>query len=172
MYNEKNISTKPDKKKAETRISCQDENKKRTQDSGPQARERTSPSGSQHTIEIDGIMGEGFPGTLRLHHRTEFDEVFKQGRRISAGHLLFFVKSNGLAFPRIGIAAGKRYGNAVERNRARRIVREIFRRKIRHTLESVDIVVVVRSKRGRLEFDRCLKDMRYGLKNYVNTASD
>lgn len=171
MYNETNISTKPDKKKAGTWVSCQDENKKRSQDSGPSAGKGTTPPGSQHTIEIVGIKGERFPGALKLLHKSQFDEVFKRGRRIAAGHLLFFVKPNGLRVPRIGIAVGKRYGKAVERNRARRIVREIFRRAIRQTLESVDIVAVVRSNRGKLEFNGCLGDMHKGLKDYVKTST-
>ena len=170
MYNEKNISTKSDKEKTGTWFSCENGNQKRTQDPGPAAGKRQTPAGSGNTIEIGGIKGERFPKELRISRKTEFDAVFKKGRRIVAGQLLLFVKDNGFGIPRIGIAAGKRYGKAVERNRARRIVREIFRRFIRKALPAVDIVVVVRSNRGRLGFDRCLEDMRSGLKRYLQTS--
>ena len=173
VYNEKNISTKPDKKKALTRLSGQDENKERSQNSFPQAGKGTSSTGSQHTIEIAGRLGERFPVRVRLLHKGQFDLMFRRGTRIVKGHLLFFVRPNNLGIPRIGIAAGKRYGKSVERNKARRIIREVFRRFIRQCLSGVDIVAVVRSNREELDFYNCLGDMRSGLARYCkNSAKD
>jgi len=55
-----------------------------------------------------------------------------------------FVRPNGLSLARIGIIASKRVApRAVDRNRAKRLVREVFR-KLRHRLEGVDVVVELR----------------------------
>ena len=53
-----------------------------------------------------------------------------------------FSKPNGLAGGRLGIAATKRLGGAVVRNRAKRLIREVFRRN--DIAPGFDIVVVPR----------------------------
>jgi ribonuclease P protein component len=55
-----------------------------------------------------------------------------------------FAKPNGLTYARIGIIAGKRVApRAVDRNRAKRLVREMFRT-MRHRLNGIDVVVQLR----------------------------
>ena len=166
MDDEKNISTESNKKKAITWLPGQDEDQERTEGIVSQAGKGTASAGPRHTIEIGGVRREGFPRTLRLLCKSQFDAVFRQGKRIPQRHLLLFVKPNTLSSPRLGIATGKRYGKAVERNRAKRIVREVFRRFIRQHLPGIDVVVLVRPGRGPLRFDDCLGGMRSGLKEY------
>jgi len=53
-----------------------------------------------------------------------------------------FVAPNGGTAPRFGVAATRKLGSAVERNRAKRLARELFRR---HKLAAgLDIIVVPR----------------------------
>ncbi len=55
-----------------------------------------------------------------------------------------YVRPNGLSLARIGIIASKRVASrAIDRNRAKRLVREAFR-KARHRLGGVDVVVELR----------------------------
>jgi ribonuclease P protein component len=49
---------------------------------------------------------------------------------------------NAVGSPRLGIAATQKIGNAVARNRAKRLVRELFR--AHKPLNSLDIVVIPR----------------------------
>jgi ribonuclease P protein component len=59
-------------------------------------------------------------------------------------HFTLFATPNGLAQARIGIIASRRVARrAVDRNRAKRLVREAFR-KIRNRLTGVDVVVELR----------------------------
>lgn len=59
-------------------------------------------------------------------------------------HFIAHVASNGLGFPRIGLAVSKRVSKrAVERNRIKRIVRESFRHHL-HELGAIDYIVVAR----------------------------
>src|SRR6185295_3422873 len=66
----------------------------------------------------------------RLHVRREFSTVYKKGKRYSAAGLVLWVyrdpeqSSRG---PRLGLAIPRAYGNAVARNRLKRLLREIFR---------------------------------------------
>ena len=80
----------------------------------------------------------------RLRSKPQFDAVYAAGRRIDDRFFGLRVKPNGLQFPRVGMAvAVKTAGNAVRRNRLRRLVRESFRLAQRD-LPFVDIVVAAK----------------------------
>jgi ribonuclease P protein component len=64
----------------------------------------------------------------RLKKRSEFQAVLAEGRRSAGRYMVLVVRSNREAFARLGIVVSKRLGSAVERNRAKRLVREVFRR--------------------------------------------
>ena len=81
---------------------------------------------------------------LRLRSKLQFDAVYAGGRRLDDRFFALRVKANGLAHPRVGLAvAVKTAGNAVKRNRLRRLVRESFRL-AQGELPAVDIVVAAK----------------------------
>jgi len=83
----------------------------------------------------------GFGADLRLRSKLQFDAIYAGGRRIDDRFFALRVKPNGLAHARVGLAvAVKTAGNAVKRNRLRRIIRESFRL-AQHQLPPADIVV-------------------------------
>jgi len=67
-----------------------------------------------------------------------------RGRRVHEGFLTATLRTNELGHARLGLAiAVKVAGNAVQRNRIRRVIRESFRLE-QHTLPAVDVVVGAR----------------------------
>ena len=77
-----------------------------------------------------------------IRQRSEFQEVYDRGRKHRGRHWLLFTLARGGQPTRLGIAATRKFGIAVARNRAKRLVRELFRR---HPAPSgFDIVVVPR----------------------------
>jgi ribonuclease P protein component len=81
---------------------------------------------------------------LRLRSKLQFDALYASGKRIDDRFFGLRVRPNGLGFPRIGLAvAVKTAGNAVKRNRLRRLIRETFRL-AQHELPAVDIVVAAK----------------------------
>jgi ribonuclease P protein component len=64
---------------------------------------------------------------VRLRARGEFTLVQKQGRRVVATYMTVLALPNSLDCDRLGIIASRRLGGAVQRNRAKRRLREIFR---------------------------------------------
>ena len=80
----------------------------------------------------------------RLKNRNDFRSGMKTGSRSAGKYIVVFVMPNGLSFNRLGAGSTRRVGNAVERNRQKRLVREAYRL-IKHELQTAyDIVVVPR----------------------------
>lgn len=78
----------------------------------------------------------------KLRRRAEFTKVYEQGVRLRGRFMTCFALRNDLDSPRLGIAASRKMGNAVARNRAKRLVRELFR--AHKPLTAIDIVFVPR----------------------------
>jgi ribonuclease P protein component len=88
------------------------------------------------------VSGTGLAPAERIRRRPEFERVYNEGARISGRFMTVFLLQTGGPGPRLGVAATRKMGNAVERNRAKRLAREIFRR---HKITAgYDIVIVPR----------------------------
>jgi len=80
-----------------------------------------------------------FPSTMRLKRRNDFGRVYREGVvwKGRAFTLHVFVRDEG---KRLGIAISRKWGNAVERNRMKRKLREAFRQTAER-LPNADIIV-------------------------------
>lgn len=74
---------------------------------------------------VDGALCFRFPRTCRLRKRREFLAVQTTGRKVHTKYFLVLVQKPGTG--RVGITVTKRTGNAVTRNRLKRLVREYVR---------------------------------------------
>lgn len=80
----------------------------------------------------------------RIRHRREFIRVYEQGNAIrSTSFVLHLLPHQPQHYCRLGITASRKVGNAVTRNRCKRLVRELFRRNKEKFPPGTDIVVVV-----------------------------
>jgi ribonuclease P protein component len=68
-----------------------------------------------------------FPKKKRLVNNKQFKAVLAQGQRLSNELLTLYMAKNDCGFPRLGISVKKSCGNAVTRNRLKRLLREAFR---------------------------------------------
>jgi len=75
-----------------------------------------------------------------IRRRSDFKRVYDQGARIRGRYCTVFLLPTSLDFARLGIAATKKFGGSVARNRAKRLIREVFRRN--KIAQGLDIVVV------------------------------
>ena len=86
------------------------------------------------------------PRAHRLLRRSDFLNCYDTGQRYFSRHFVFFVAYDR-ALPgqwRLGLAVTRKSGNAVWRNRIKRVVREFFRLHQRGIPQGLDIVVVPR----------------------------
>ncbi|HEU4402373.1 MAG TPA: ribonuclease P protein component [Candidatus Polarisedimenticolia bacterium] len=113
--------------------------------------------------------GARFRPQDRIRRRSEYQVVYDRGRRIPSTHFVLFVMPNGAGRPRLGITVTKRIGGAVQRNRAKRLMREIFRRH-KSELTNVDIVVNGRSELPRAEYARVEGEFLLRLRPFLKSA--
>jgi ribonuclease P protein component len=85
---------------------------------------------------------QSFPAAQHVRRRPEFKRVYEQGDRVRARLMTVIVLPTDRPVSRLGIAATRKIGGAVVRNRAKRLVREIFRRA--DVPSGLDIVVIPR----------------------------
>ena len=93
-----------------------------------------------------------FSAAQRLRKRRDFQRVQASGLRVVSPRFVFLLcpSGNSLHAPcRLGVVASRRIGNAVVRNRAKRLVREAYRATRAIWRAGVDVVVVVRKPLGR-----------------------
>jgi len=76
-----------------------------------------------------GSKREGLSRKERLPGASSFQRVLRHGRRSEGSLLTLVAASSGPHRARLGLAVSRRVGNAVKRNRAKRLVREVFRRR-------------------------------------------
>ncbi len=79
----------------------------------------------------------------RLLERAQFRRTQRRGRRHGGEALVVYAKPNGLEWSRIGITTSRKVGNAVRRNRWRRLLREAFRQNKAALPRGHDFVVIV-----------------------------
>jgi ribonuclease P protein component len=98
------------------------------------------------------MRSHAFPRSARLLRTGEYDRVYRDGRRRTAQHLVVFYRANGLSRSRLGISVKRTLGTAVERNRIRRRLREVFRTYRQEIPAGWDIVIHPRSGMAQAEF--------------------
>ncbi len=62
-----------------------------------------------------------------LRRKEDFSSIYKKGKSIGQKYIVLFYKKNNLSYNRIAFLASKKVGNSVERNRARRLMKENYR---------------------------------------------
>jgi len=83
-----------------------------------------------------------------LQENSQFRMCYSRGKKVVCEHVVVFyhpVVGEDAPGPRVGVVASKRVGNAVKRNRAKRLLRESARRVVGR-LNDRDIWVVLVAK--------------------------
>jgi ribonuclease P protein component len=82
----------------------------------------------------------------RLSRSRDFDAVYRQGRSVSSRFLvLYWFPHEDPAAPRFGFSVPKAAGGAVERNRIKRQLREVWQERLDRVPAGNDYVLIVRA---------------------------
>lgn len=87
----------------------------------------------------------GFPPERRIRKRAEFRAVYDGGTRVGTKLFAVFARTTGSGLPgRVGFTVTRKMGNAVVRNRCKRLLREAVRKHWSLVPDGVDMVLHAR----------------------------
>jgi ribonuclease P protein component len=100
-------------------------------------------------------MSFRFRRSDRLRLSREFNTVYKKGRRYAVSGIVMWVYQHPETperGARLGLAIPKAYGNAVQRNRLKRLLREVFRLNRSQLRSGVDLVFSCRTWMPKVKY--------------------
>lgn len=104
---------------------------------------------------------------MRLRTRQQFLRMGQQSLKFTGQWVIVEIKMTRAPFSRLGITATKRFGDAHQRNRFKRLVREAFRLSCTRLTPTFDLVVKPRSQ----ALHATLKNVQEELLRFIEQAS-
>jgi ribonuclease P protein component len=110
--------------------------------------------------EAPAPQGLRFSGKQRLQKSWEFDKVRREGQRVVKGCLIlnWRIIEGERDASRLGVVTSRKIGGAVIRSRARRLLREVFRRRQHDFLRPVEMVLIARNSIAGKDYSEVERD--------------
>jgi ribonuclease P protein component len=117
-------------------------------------------------MSLSPTKPNAFRPAEHLRRPSDFRRVYDRRRSVSDGWLIVYGCENGLPYLRVGFSVSRKVGNAVRRNRLRRLYREAFRLARSQMPTGLDLVLI-----PRRNDEPELKALRNGLTKLVRQVA-
>ena len=99
------------------------------------------------SIRFDAQMIRGFPRKSRLKRQKDFTRTLAGRCSVADRILVMYLSYNALDVTRLGLRVGRTWGKATVRNRAKRLLREAFRRlELATSAPGYDLICIPKSR--------------------------
>lgn len=105
----------------------------------------------------------------KLKRKKEFQNIFQFGIKLRDSYFIIYRHNNSFHFSRIAIVTSRKFGNAVNRNRMKRRIREIYRTNKMEFSEGNDYIIIPTRKAKKISY-KILKDKLFLLLNSPKKA--
>lgn len=102
--------------------------------------------------------------TVSMKYNKDFRRLYRRGRSIAAGYLVLYYRRCESQYNTLGLTVTKKLGNAVTRNRVRRLIRESYRLQEDALALGYQLVFVARNRAANASYHQIYCDMKYLLK--------
>ncbi len=99
-----------------------------------------------------------------IKKNKDFKKIYAKGKYFASANVVTYAARNRLNKTRIGITTSKKTGNAVQRNRSRRIIRAAYFNLKPFVKRGFDIVFVSRQNTSKVKTGDVLNDIKYHFK--------
>ena len=111
----------------------------------PRAARASASATSSSRADPDSLPEFGFPQARRIRKRDDYQAVYHGGVRLGTKYFTVFALATGSGLPsRIGLTVTRKIGNAVARNRCKRLLREAVRKNWSLLPDGLDVVLHAR----------------------------
>ena len=80
-----------------------------------------------------------------LRKKDDFQAIYKSGKSVPERYVVLFYRKNDLPYSRTAFLASKKVGNSIQRNRAKRLMKESYRLNAEKFLEGYDLIFIARN---------------------------
>ncbi|WP_025681309.1 ribonuclease P protein component [Paenibacillus massiliensis] len=102
---------------------------------------------------------------LRLRNRADFGRVYRHGKSFANHQLVvYWFRKKEVDQFRVGISVSKKIGNAVVRNRMRRLIKEIMRHHEHEIIDHIDLIFIVRKGAVSMSYQNLEKSVLHVLR--------
>ena len=101
---------------------------------------------------------QSFGKKERVRKRTQYLDIYRRGGRVHSNNFIVILSPNLSGGKRLGVAVSKKVGNAAQRNRIKRLLREFFRLNKDGLPDSKDMVIIAKNDVSSFKYqDVCLE---------------
>lgn len=99
-----------------------------------------------------------------LRRKSDFSSIYNKGKSVGDRYVVIFYRKNNLPYNRTAFLASKKVGNSVQRNRARRLMKESLRTMNLEISDGFDIIFIARNTIGGKKCAEVRKSLESALK--------
>lgn len=103
--------------------------------------------------------------TQPIKLNRDFRRIYAKGKSEAGGYCVVYVLPNKRAFNRAGFTVSKAFGNAVKRNRIKRLMRESYRLMEDKLGIGYDFIIVARNRAVDKTYNDISKDMAFAMRS-------
>jgi ribonuclease P protein component len=114
------------------------------------------------SVWINRKGGAGVQSKYRLKRRNDFKRAFRGGSSVANRQFVLYRFRRRQPGPiRIGISVSRKVGNAVTRNRMKRLIKEITRQWVDDLPDQTDLIVIARKPATEMDFHQMQSSLRH-----------
>ncbi len=99
---------------------------------------------------------------ISIKENSDFKRLYYRGKSAVRANIALYYRKNAFSYTRLGLTVSPKVGNAVTRNRIRRLIKENYRLS-EGLLMGYDIVIVARKRSAKASFQDIKKDLESAL---------